>query len=194
MIPQDKMMAYMRRGLAFLVIVLFTVIAGETQTKSSKPRQSLRYSCLDKPFLSVSAYAGGHASFPDVELRLIDPLGRSSGNGSKGKPIPKTQYGRVIEIPKHATGSKAIAIEVCEAIQGDYLVTVSEHGKEEYGLSVRADDGGTGNEAMESAFYSHPDRTCKFQFRFLMKDHSVTLRWVRDQVQIADPDPICEIP
>jgi hypothetical protein len=68
MIPQDKMMAYMRRGLALLVIVLFTVIAGEAQTNSSKPRQSLRYSCLGKPFLSVSAYAGGHASFPDVKL------------------------------------------------------------------------------------------------------------------------------
>src|ERR1700687_731476 len=194
MIPQDKMMAYMRRGLALLVIVLFTVIASEAQTNSSKPRQSLRYSCLGKPFLSVSAYAGGHASFPDVKLRLIDPLGRSSGDGSKGKAIPNAQYGRVIEMPTHPTASKAIAIEVCEAIQGDYLITVSEHGKEEYGLSVRADDGATGNEGMGSAFYARPDRTCKFEFRFQMKDHSVTLRWVRDGVQIADSDPICEIP
>jgi hypothetical protein len=97
-------------------------------------------------------------------------------------------------MPTHPTASKAIAIEVCEAIQGDYRITVSEPGKEEYGLSVRADDGGTGNEGMGSAFYARPDRTCKFQFRFQMKDHSVTLRWVRDGVQIADSDPICEIP
>jgi hypothetical protein len=184
----------MGRALALLVIILFTVTASETQTKSSNSRQSLRYSCIDKPFLSVSAYTAGHASFPDIELRLIDPLGRSSGNASEGKRIPSTQYGRVIETPKHATRSKAIAVEVCEAIQGDYLVVVSEHGEEEYGLSVRADDGGTGSEGMGSAFHSVRDRTCKFQFRFLMKDHSVTLRWVRDHVQIADPDPICEIP
>src|SRR5450755_1716367 len=118
----------MRRALALLVIVLLTVIFGETQTKGSKPRQSLRYSCLDKPFLTVSAYTAGHASFPDVALRLIDPLGRSSGTGSQAKRIPKTQYGRAIEMPKYATRSKAIAVEVCEAIQGDYLVMVSEHG------------------------------------------------------------------
>ena len=184
----------MRQALALLIIVLFTASPSETQTKNSKSRQSLRYSCSNKPFLSVSAYTAGHANFPDVELRLIDPLGRSSGNGSDGKRIPKTQNGRVIEIPKNAKRSKAIAVEVCDAMQGDYLVVVSEHGKEEYGLGISANDGGTGNEAMGSAFHSLPNRTCKFQFRFLMKDHSVTLRWVRDHVQIADLDPVCEIP
>jgi len=184
----------MCRALALLFIGLLTVTFGETQTKSSKSRQSLRYSCLGKPFLSVSAYAAGHASFPDVDLRLIDPLGRSSGNGSEGKRIPKTQYGRVIEIPKNAKQSKAIAVEVCEAMQGDYVVVVSEHGKEEYGLSIRADDGGSGNGGMGSAFYPVQNRTCKFELRVLMEYHSVKLRWLRNHVQIADPDPICETP
>jgi|HubBroStandDraft_2_1064218.scaffolds.fasta_scaffold25008_1 hypothetical protein len=188
------MTAYMRRGLAFLLIILLTVPAGETQTKSSKPRQSLHYSCLDKPFLSVSAYAAGHTSFPDVGLRLIDPLGRSSGNDSEEKPIPNNQYGPVIEIPKHATRSKAIAIEVCDSMQGDYLVIVSEHDKQEYGLAISAHDGGAGNEAIGSTFHSRGDRACKLQFRFLMRDHTVTLRWMRDQVQVADPNPICDLP
>ncbi len=122
----------------------------------------------------------GHTRFPDVELRLIDPLGRSLGNSSEGKRIPNAQYGRVIDIPNNATGSKAIAAEVCEAIQGDYLVVISVHSKGKYGLSVHADDGGNGNESMATGvdtLYS----TCKFEFRFLMNAHSVT-------------DPICEIP
>lgn len=184
----------MRQALAFLIIVTCTVTAGETKTKDPEPRQSLLYSCLKQPLLRVSATTAGHDSFPDVEVRLVDPLGRSSGNPRKGKRIPKTQYGRVIEVPDHPTKSKAIAVEVCEAIQGDYIVIVSGHKKEEYGLRVNADDGGTGNEGMSSTFYSRPDRTCKFEFRFLMQDHSVTLRWLRDHVQIADSNPVCEIP
>lgn len=183
----------MRQAFLLLTVVLFTATAGETKTTNSKSRPSLRYSCLKRPFLSVSAYTADHASFPDVELRLVDPLGRYSGNGSAGKRIPKSRYGRVIEVPKYPTRSKAIAAEVCDAIQGDYIFVVSEHGKEKYGLSVRADDGGSGHEAMGSALYSIPNRTCKFQFRFLMKGHSVTVRWLRDRVQIADMDPICEI-
>ncbi len=182
----------MRDALVLLIIVLIAAKGGETRTTGNFTL-SLKYSCHNKPFLSVSAYAAGHASFPDVDLRLVDPSGRSSGKGSEGKRIPNSHYGKVIEMPSHPASSKAVAVEVCDAIEGDYIVVVSEHSKGEYGFAVSADNGGTGNEAMGTTFHGLRDRTCKYEFRFLMKGRPVTLRWLgNDHVQTADP--VCELP
>ena len=57
--------------------------------------------------------------------------------------------------------------EVCDAIQGDYAVIVSEHNDEQYSFVVSG-DGGPGNEAMSSGLYAHRDRTCRYWFRFSM--------------------------
>jgi hypothetical protein len=55
-----------------------------------------------------------------------------------------------------------------------------------------ADDGGDGNEAMSSWVFTHPGRSCKYQFRVVMASgHQVSVRWLEgDHVQSMEP--ICE--
>ena len=181
----------MRRSLAILIVAL---VAGTALAKETKPAVSLRYSCSDKPFLSISVSTLHRDSFPDVQLRLIDPLGRALGFGVERKRIPTSHYGKVIEIPGHEAMSRVVAAEVCEAMQGDYAVVVSEHANEDYRLAVRADDGSVGNEAQSSWFQSRQGQTCTFRFRVLMANHTVSVRWLStDHVQTFSPDPACEL-
>src|SRR5258708_1679424 len=98
------------RTLAAVIIAAIAAQAGSAKRVEPKPRPSLRFSCFNKPFLSVSLHTQKRDRFPDVELRLIDPRGRSEG-GARAKRIPKSQSGRVIQIPGHPAISKAIAVE-----------------------------------------------------------------------------------
>src|SRR5690242_6210245 len=133
------------RILSATLIIQLAAFAGGKEVRTAV---SLRYSCYDKPFLSVSVSTLQRNTFPSVELRILDPLGRSFGTGSNGERNPRSQSGRVVEIPKHQQHSKAIAVEICDAIPGDYSVDVSELSNAQYWLSVSADDGKTGNEAI----------------------------------------------
>ena len=182
----------MMRPLAAAIIAAIAAQAGNVKRVEPKPRPSLRFSCFNKPFLSVSLHTQKRDRFPAVELRLIDPRGRS-GDGTGAKRIRKSQSGRVIQIPGHPTISKAIAVEVCDAIPGDYAVIVSEHNDEQYGFVVSGDDGGPGNEAMSSGLYAHPDRTCRYWFRFSMgAGHMVTVRWLESINHMQTIEPVCE--
>jgi hypothetical protein len=180
----------MQKSLAVLIIV---VAAGQAVGREVKPALSLRYSCFEKPFLSVSMYVLPHRDiFPDVELRLIDPRGRALGS-AKQRRVLKFRSGKVIEIAKQPTRSKAVAAEVCGAMQGDYSLVVSEHENGQYRIAVRADDGGTGNESMTAGVLTRRGRTCTYPFRVLMSDHSVSVKWLgsTDHVQTFLPDPSC---
>lgn len=176
-----------------LVVLVIGLAAGQAVAKEVKPALSLHYSCLNKPFLSVSVFTPSHDSFPDVELRLIDAGGQPLPS-RKHKRVSKFQSGRVIEIPRLPAKSKAVAVEVCDAVQGDYALVVSEYANAEYLLAVRADDGNTGNEAMSSGISSRRGRTCTYPFRVLMQYRSVRVRWLEsnEPMQAAFPDPICK--
>lgn len=183
--------------LVTLIALLIGAQAAGQASQSSFPVLSLQYSCLTKLFLSVSAYTPGHRSFPHVELRMIDPLGRTSGSGIKNGRIPKSQSGRIFEAPSLPDSSKAVAAEVCEASPGDYQIVVSEHSGGEYGLAVRVNNGekqGDDNESMSSTFSSLPGRTCTYQFRFKIEGGLVAVRWLAHtgHVQAAEPEPVCE--
>jgi hypothetical protein len=180
----------MQKGLVVLIIGL---AVGQGAAKEVEPALSLRYSCLNKPFLSVSVFTPRHASFPDVELRLMDPGGHPLASG-KNKRVSKFQSGRVIEIPRHPEMSMAVAVEVCDLTQGDYALVVSEHANAEYRLAVQADDGSTGNEAISAGISSRRGRTCTYPFRVLMHYHSVRVSWLESNrpTQASFPDPICK--
>ena len=94
-----------QRTLVAVVIAAIAPQAGNAKRVEPKPRPSLRFSCFNKPFLSVSLHMQKRDRFPDVGLRLIDPLGRS-GDGAGAKRIPNSQSGEVIQIPGHPTISK----------------------------------------------------------------------------------------
>jgi len=174
----------MQRCLFVLIVAL---AAGRAFAKDIKPAVSLRYSCSDKPFLSVSVSTQRRDSFPDVQLRLVDPQGRALGSDNKHRRIPKSQQGKVIEIPGHAASSRVVAAEICEAVQGDYALLVTEYADGQYRLSV-------GNEALSSWFLSRQGQSCTFRFRVQMANHVVNVRWLSpDHVQTSSPDPTCEL-
>ena len=177
----------------FAVLIIF-LVAGNALAKEANPPVSLGYSCSHKPFLSVSISTQRSDSFPDVQVRLIDPLGRALSSHENNR-IPKFRQGRIIEIPGHAATSKAVAIEICGAKPGDYAVVVSERANDQYRLAVRADNGGTGNEGMASSFRSRRGRTCTYRVRFRMVDHIVNVRWLSstEHSQTLSPEPACEL-
>jgi hypothetical protein len=110
--------------LSLLIVLLAFATAALAQTKQSHYSNSLRFSCFDLPYLSVSAHVPGRRSFPNVELQLTDQSGRRAGIGKYDSRIPNSRYGKTAEIPKVPDRSKAIAIEVCGARAGRYAFTV----------------------------------------------------------------------
>jgi len=180
----------MLRRLAPLLVTLAAVGAS---AKDAPGKPSLRFSCSEKPFLSVSVFTPAHDSFPHIQLGLIDPFGRNLSGGKQKAGDPKHRVGRVIELPKHPTRSRAVAAEVCGAVEGDYQLVVSERANAEYRLAVRVDDGGPGNEAMSASLLSRVGQNCTLRFRVSMRYHVVSVRWLTaEAVQTDLPDPVCE--
>ena len=143
------------------------------------PQTSLMYSCLEAPFLSISVSTPRHNTFVDVALRVVDPQHRTAGYGANDHPIPKSSYGRVIEMPRHADVSKAVAVEICDAMEGKYELTVWEHSKAEYRVHVRGMDA---NHHFTDILYPIPEegRVCRYMFQYRL-DTDETIRWLDGQ-------------
>jgi hypothetical protein len=169
-------------ALRFLFPVMLLTLAGPTGAANSGYSQSLHLACLNDPFLSVSVSAPRHDRFIDIELGLIDPAGRKAGSGGNDNhPIPRSQYGKVVEIPSHPESSKAVAVEICGAMPGRYLISVSEHGTLDYRLTVRGDDGtesNYGNESEPVNLHADGDRMCRYRFNLSMEDGYLAIRWL----------------
>lgn len=170
-----------RLVLPQLFLLLMLITAGSTTTGATEYSQSLRFSCFDDPFLSVSVSVPRHDSFVNIELGLSDPDGRSAGAGHHSHSIPRSQYGKIVEIPSHPEMSKAVAVEICGAVPGAYLISVSEHGNFDYRLSVTGDDGtrsNQGNETQPVNLHADGDRMCHFRFNFRMAKGKVAIQWL----------------
>lgn len=116
-----------------------------------------------------------------MDLGLVDPGGRTAGMERNDHSIPDSQYGRVIEIPSHPDMSKALAIKICDAHPGSYLVSVLESGERDYRLSVSADDGSgsnKGNVAEPVHLHAKGDRVCHYRFKLEMQNGDVAVRWL----------------
>ena len=171
----------------FLIAIRIS-LAGD----SAQPKESLRFSCLGRSFVSVAAMAPRRDGFPAVELVLTDPLGRTTGEGSHGKQIPESSYGDILEIPQHAERSKARAVEVCDAEQGVYEIKVEELATGPY-LLVASANGATDNG--DSAILNHigrKGRIRQYRFRFAIRDRKLTLNWLdaqgHEQLLIETPE------
>jgi hypothetical protein len=170
-----------RLGLPQISLLLMLLAAGSTTTWATEYAQSLRFSCFKDPFLSVSVSAPRHDSFVNIDLGLVDPDGRTAGSGHHGPSIPRSQYGRLVEIPSHPEYSKAVAVEICGAMPGAYLISVSEHGNFDYRLMVSGDDGTQSNEGNETQpvhLHAEGDRMCHFRFNFRMAKGKVAIQWL----------------
>jgi hypothetical protein len=171
----------MRNLLPLGAILFLAGAAANAQTSRPEYSESLHYSCLDSPFLKISAHFPRRDSFPAVEMRLTDPSGRNAGGTTDAHQIPNSHYGRIVEMPKQPDISKAVAIEICDARPGRYLMTTSERGGAEYRISVTGDDGKNENETQILYVRTAEDgRTCRYRFYFLMADGKVAIRWLDD--------------
>jgi len=138
----------------------------------------LAYNCLEQPFLSVSMSVPQHDKFPNMDIGLVDPAGRTAGIEHHDHSIPHSQYGRVIEIPSHPELSKAVAVEICNPHLGAYLISVSESGDQHYRLSVRASDGSGAMLAEPVNLRADGDRICHYRFKLEMQTKHVVIRWL----------------
>lgn len=174
------------RKLRLERLVLF-VLAGVASGQTA----SLRQSCSDAPFLSITASAPRHDSFVNVELGLVDPKGRTAGM-DRGDSIPRSQYGKIVELPLHPERSKVIAIEICDAVPGTYLISIAEHGDFDYRLTVTGDAGPT-SDSFSEPVNLHADgyRLCRFRFNFRMIKRNAAIEPLD---KTGRPSPIGEFP
>jgi hypothetical protein len=184
----------MRKLISILVVFIGVATTDGASATGYRSGLGFRLSCFERPFLSVSAHTARHGSFPHVDLRLVDPLGRTAGNGNHSSRIPNSNYGQTLEIPFHPGRSKAVALQICNATPGRYVLVVSEHGKENYYISVEGDDGREANIYERLWLHSDEDRTCQYKFRFVMRNSTVAIRWLDEDGHPLGPGqrPMCE--
>lgn len=170
------------KRLWILPLFLFMLMGiASPQSAQSKYTPSLRYTCFDSAFLSVSVSAPRHDSFVNVELGLTDPKGRTAGMDHGNSSIEGSRYGKVVEMPSHPESSKAVAVEICGAIPGMYLISVSEHGNFDYRLTVDGDDGtrtNQGNESQPVNLHADGERLCRFRFNLQMAKGKLEIDWI----------------
>jgi hypothetical protein len=167
----------MLRSYIFLLVVLTGHPLG-SQISPAQATTSLAFSCLGKPFISVSGSTANHGSTPALELSLSDPLSRTAGFEAKGDHIPDSAYGPVIEIPKLPESSRALALEICNAEQGVYEIKVTELGDKAYRLTVSGTGGKKNNEALILHHVSREGRIRHYKFVFRIESEQVILKWL----------------
>jgi hypothetical protein len=171
----------MRRSALHSCLPVLLTLAGSAGAAASDHAKSLRFACFNEPFLSVSVSAPRHDRFVNIELGVVDPAGRKAGSGDDHDPIPRSQYGKVIQIPSNPEWGKAVAIEICGAMPGTYVITVLEHGSVDYRLSVSGDDGSGSNQGNDTEpvnLHTGGDRLCHYKFDFNMENRTVAIRWL----------------
>jgi hypothetical protein len=130
-------------------------------------------------------------------MQLVDPFGHGAGRGITSKRLAGSRYGRIVELPKRSDKSKAVAVEVCNAKTGGYVITASEHTTTDYLLKVRGDAGEFGDESVSDVIYvRHPTggRTCSYRFAFSWGNRKVAIRWLNSENQFLPfgEKPDCE--
>jgi hypothetical protein len=158
------------------ILVLITNLLIAAQDKASQNNESLALHCFDKTFVSVSVRTRTRNVVPTVKLSLADPLGRRQGERARSPQIPNSSYGEIVQLPKLPDRSRALAIEVCDAEQGVYHLTVGEHGDEPYVVDVTAQSPNAGT--IPSLLLHHIAQEGRiFHYRF-------TLKTTKEQVDI----------
>lgn len=183
----------MRDAHLVFLSLLCLLLPVHAQEANSEYSDTLHYSCFDSPFLAVEAYAPDHRSFLDVELELVNPSGREAGSAKHEVSIRHSHYGKIVESPEDPDRSKAIAVEICDAIGGRYVFSVLEHNRTQFKIAVKGYDGKDGEQIAILNNVSGEDRTCQYKFDFSMVKGKVAIRWL-DRTNHPLPlleEPIC---
>jgi hypothetical protein len=144
----------------------------------SDSSESLALSCFDKPFLGVSASTPERDAFPAVQLSLRDPLGRAVRERIEHGQMPHAKYGEVIQIPKAPSRSKALAVEVCDAQPGTYVINIQESGSARYRLELTGSIQPKDTATLALYHISQDDRTLTYKFTFKIRKGLVIIKWL----------------
>jgi hypothetical protein len=185
-----KMMEATRLAVLFLGIAVFPL--AQSPASESKPLPSMRYSCNeDKVLLSASVSTPRRDGVPKTDINLMDPSSRQQGAHLTSAVIPESRYEVVVQMPTLPKISREHAIEICGAEQGEYRLTIHEHGDERYGVTIAAITE-KDSEYLPLKLQAQEARAREFRFRFTMKKGQVRLTWLDEnghpQVIIVDND------
>jgi hypothetical protein len=151
----------------------------------------MKESCKGSQFLSASVSTPRRDRIPQTEVKLTDPASREQGANATGTRISRSQYESVAEVPKFPKLSMQHAVEVCDAGEGEYLLTIYEHGDERYRITVGV-YGNENNEFLPENFRSQEGRIRQFKFLFKIKKREVFLTWLdengRPHLHVANND------
>lgn len=147
---------------------------GYGQATNNKPRPSMMFSCETTPFLSVSVSTPKSDSIPQVQIKLTDPLSRGQGVKVTGARIPNSHYQDVVEAPKAPDYSRVHAVEICGAQEGEYGLTIYEHGDALYRITV----GVNVSHFISDNLHSREGRTRRYRFSFNLTNDQVDLTWL----------------
>src|SRR5882724_4067708 len=127
-------MVRMVRRISLIAVTCFLTASSLAQSKGTeqKPHDSMMYSCEVGPVLSVSVSTPKRDGIPGTEIKLTDPSSRQQGMNMTGSRIPESRYEVVAEVPEFPKMSMQHAVEVCGSEEGEYLLTLYEHGDERY--------------------------------------------------------------
>jgi hypothetical protein len=184
------------RAVIRVAIILGGVGTGassqQPQSPEKKPLDSWAQSCDQKKlFLRVSVAKPRLDGVPETEINVRDPRSRQQGVHTTNAPIPESRYEIVAAMAKMPKISTEHAVEICGAEQGKYLLTVYEHGNENYRLTVEASNE-ENHVALPERLHSEEGKIREFSFRFRVTHRNVNLTWLdangRPQLCIVDND------
>lgn len=116
-------------------------------------------------------------------MTLVDPSGRSQGKQQIGasatQVIPNSHYSAIQQIPGFSRPTLARAVQICDADQGVYSLTVQERGTEPYHLSITASAKGAIDQVtLALKHVSRKGRVRKYRFIFTVERDHVILSWL----------------
>jgi hypothetical protein len=176
--------------MSAVATVVATCCFAIPQDNSARTRESLARHCFNEAFVSLSARTRNRDTIPNVSLLLTDPLGRMQGEGVRGAGIPTSSYGQIVQVLSSPQRSRALAIEVCGAVEGEYEVMVKEQGTENYVVDLAARYRETSTLSLLLYHHAQYGRTRKYRFTFRVEKKEAVVRWLdSDGREVMELEP-----
>ena len=172
-------MSNIRKATRHGLMILGSLCVTGYVHSQSKVLEPLRYSCKTPIFLSTSVNTPQRDGVPATEIKLTTPSSLQQGSLAAGALIPRSRYAVIAEIPEFPKKSMAHAIEICGAESGEYLLTIYEHGQEQYSIAVTA-DGKDDSISLPENLKSHEGRVRKLKFLLEKEEGKIVLTWLDD--------------
>lgn len=129
------------RLLGIIVLSLGSIGSlAQSGAPQNRPAKPMRWSCREGISLTAAVSTPRRDHVPEIHIRLMSPSKRQQGVEVSQKRLPHSHYEIIAQLPEHPEISTERAVEVCDAEQGEYTLTIYEHGDKPYEMYVGASD------------------------------------------------------